>query len=153
MDDILNFIQIDERTALAGQPSEMHFHALHDQGYGVVINLAPNTTVDGVELDEPALLARLGIDYHHIPVPWTAPDRSHYEAFAAAMAQAGQRRTLVHCAMNYRVTAFYSIYAMEELGWSREQADALLDRVWNSDPRFTLDGIWKDFIEGSRRAA
>ena len=39
-------------------------------------------------------------------------------------------KTLIHCAANFRVTAFYSLYAMKHLGWSEAQAAEFRASVW-----------------------
>ncbi len=148
--DIYNFIEIDGSTATAGQPSEAQFRALRDAGYEVVVNLAP----DGLETslpDETALLRSLGLEYHHIPVPWSEPKLDHFERFVTVMDKAAGRRTLVHCQANYRVTAFYALYASARRGWSEEQADALIARIWSSRPDFEMDDAWKGFIAAARQ--
>ena len=148
--DIYNFIPIDDLIATAGQPSEEQFREARAAGYDIVINLAP----DGLETslpDESGLLAALGLDYHHIPVVWTEPGLDQLAAFEAAMEAVSGRRTLIHCQANYRVTAFFSLYAMAKLGWSEEQADALIDRIWTSRPGFQMDDTWKAFIAAGRR--
>ena len=46
------------------------------------------------------------------------------------MSQLPPGKTLIHCAANFRVTAFYSLYAEKHLGWSEAQADALRSKIW-----------------------
>ena len=41
---------------------------------------------------------------------------------ANAMQAVPDDRTLIHCAANFRVTAFYSLYAMKHLDWTAAQA-------------------------------
>lgn len=149
--DIYNFIEIDDRIGTAGQPSEEQFRSARDAGYEVVINLAP----DGLETslpDEAGLLRSLGIDYHHIPVVWTDPGLDQLRAFDEAMASTAGRRTLIHCQANYRVTAFFALYAAARLGWTEEQADALVNRIWTSRPGFQMDDTWKSFMAAGREA-
>jgi cell division protein FtsI/penicillin-binding protein 2 len=57
-------------------------------------------------------------------VDWEAPKLSDFEAFESVMQELPFGKTLVHCAANFRVTAFYSLYALKHLGWSEAQADA-----------------------------
>ena len=150
VDDIYNFIQVDSFTGTAGQPSSEQFRAARHAGYEVVINLAPDgldTSLEG----EKELLHDLGIEYFHIPVPWNDPKISQLEQFEEVMQSVEGRRTLVHCQANFRVTAFYTIYAVSRLGWSEERADALIDQIWTSRPEFQMDDTWKDFIAAARR--
>ena len=58
--------------------------------------------------------------YHHIPVEWEQPQASDFVAFETIMSQLPASKTLIHCAANYRVTAFYSLYAMKHQGWSAD---------------------------------
>lgn len=147
--DIYNFIQIDDLVATSGQPTADQFRRAREAGYEVVINLAP----DGLETSLPEqaeLLAALDIEYHHIPVPWSEPKLDQLEHFAALMMATRGRRTLVHCQANYRVTAFFALYAAQ-LGWSEEDSQALIDRIWSSRPGFQMDDTWKGFIAAARR--
>jgi hypothetical protein len=51
-------------------------------------------------------------------------------------------RTLVHCAANFRVSAFYGLYAMKHLGWSVEQAEAFRATIWDGSDY----PVWEAFI-------
>ena len=42
-DDIFNFIQLDDRVATSGQPTEAQFSLVKEAGYTTVINLAPKS--------------------------------------------------------------------------------------------------------------
>ena len=76
-----------------------------------VINLALDDHPEALA-DEADCLAALGIGYTHIPVPFDAPTRGHYEAFRDALAEAGAP-VHVHCIMNYRVSAFFYLLDRE----------------------------------------
>lgn len=145
IDDIKNFIRIDERVGTAGQPTAEQFQAVRDAGYEVVVNLLPREQ-DNALKDEEALIADLGMKYRYIPVVWAAPQPLDFAAFCAAMDELRDKRIFVHCAMNMRVTAFYSSYAMQRLGWSLDQADALVARVWEANPNFKMNETWRTFI-------
>lgn len=149
MNDIPNFIQVDGQTALGGQPTPEQFEAARAAGYTAVVNLAPTAAAESALPDEAALLGELGLEYHHIPVAWAEPKLADFAQFVAAMDGLRGRPTLIHCAANYRVTAFYSLYAMRRLGWSAEQADALMDRVWNSGTT-PMSQAWTSLISEAR---
>jgi uncharacterized protein (TIGR01244 family) len=149
IEDAFNFIQIDDLVSTAGQPTEEQFRDARKAGFEVVINLAP----DGLETSlagQRELLASLDVDYHHLPVAWTEPRLDQLEQFEALMTAASGRKTLVHCQANFRVTAFFASYAMAKLGWDREKADALIDRIWGSRPGYEMDATWKTFIAEAR---
>jgi uncharacterized protein (TIGR01244 family) len=148
--DIFNYIRIDELVATAGQPSEAQFREAREAGYEIVINLAP----DGLETslpDEGKLLEALGIEYHHIPVAWAEPRLEQLEQFEALMDSVAGRPTLIHCQANYRVTAFFAMYATFKLGWEDERADALIDRIWAARADYQMDENWKNFIAAARQ--
>jgi protein tyrosine phosphatase (PTP) superfamily phosphohydrolase (DUF442 family) len=90
--------------------------------------------------------------YHYIPVAWTAPQPKDFTAFCEVMRALAGRKVFVHCAMNMRVTAFYSSYALKHLGWTRAQADALVARVWEAHKAYKMDDTWRDFIALIRRS-
>lgn len=146
IEQIFNVIQLDDRILTAGQPSEDQLRELSAEGYKLVINLA---TIDpGYSLeDEEKSCHSLGMTYVHIPVDWTAPKIEDYQAFKDAMASATEQKILIHCAANYRVTAFYSIYAKQTLGWSDEQATELRAQIWESNPEWNMDDVWREFID------
>jgi protein tyrosine phosphatase (PTP) superfamily phosphohydrolase (DUF442 family) len=144
---IRNYRKVDERHATAGQPSEEHLKAAAAEGYGTIINLATIDPRYSLE-DEGASAAALGMKYHHIPVPWDRPSDEDFAAFEKAMQSAGASKTLVHCAANYRATAFYALYAMKHLGWSRERAEAFRASVWKGSDF----PVWEEFIQRTQSA-
>lgn len=149
IEEAFNFIRIDDLIATCGQPTEEKFRDARKAGYEVVINLAP----DGLESSLPGedeLLTSLGIEYHHIPVAWSAPHLDQLEQFEELMLETSGRMTLIHCQANYRVTAFFASYATAKLGWDHEQADALIERVWLT-PRIEAEATWKAFVAEARR--
>ena len=145
VDAIYHFVKIDERTLTSGQPTEEQLRAAAEQGVQVVINLA---TLDSESAfpDEAILVRSLGMAYHHIPVVWTKPAHEDFTAFLDVMRQVAGKVILIHCAANYRATAFYGLYAMAKLGWAAAQADALMDKVWQNDTY----PVWHSFIQHIR---
>jgi protein tyrosine phosphatase (PTP) superfamily phosphohydrolase (DUF442 family) len=126
---------------------QRHFQLYPDR---VVINLAP----DGLESSLPGedmLLESLGLEYHHIPVAWGEPRLDQLEKFEELMGAVAEKRTLVHCQANYRVTAFFAMYATSKLGWDDERADALINRIWAVRADYEMDENWKSFIAAARR--
>jgi uncharacterized protein (TIGR01244 family) len=148
--DIFNFIAITDRVGTGGQPTRAQLEAARDEGYQAVINLAPSDAENHALPDEAAIVSGLGLDYHHIPVVWTDPQPEEFAAFCAAMQKIGDRKVLVHCAANYRVTAFLSSYAIRHMGWTTDQADALVARIWESNPKYAMDDTWRAFIASIR---
>ena len=140
---IKNFVAVSPSLATAGQPLEEQFHELATDGFEVVINLGlldPRYCL----ADEKGLVESLGMKYHHIPVDFTAPQSQDLEDFLSAMEVSHHKKVFVHCAANYRVSSFVGLYGQARLGWSVEQADAHVRRVWQPND------TWKTFIELSR---
>ena len=147
---IFNFIEVNDRIATGGQPTSEQLEDARNEGYEAVINLAPHDADNRALPDEPALVASLGMKYHHIPVEWTCPKKEQFAAFTKVMQALRDKKVLVHCAANYRVTAFFSLYAMKHEGWSAERADAFIAKIWESRPDYRMDSTWKAFIDDVR---
>ncbi len=135
-----------------GQPTAEQFEAARAEGYTAVINLAPGDENNALAGEED-LLATLGFDYFHIPMVWTDPKPEQFTAFCAAMEKLGDKKVLVHCIANYRVSAVVSSYAIKKLGWSVEQADRLVKKIWTSIPEFPMNDIWQSYIDTIRQHA
>lgn len=141
--DILNYQAVDDRIITGGQPTEAEFRSAAEEGFQVVINLAPHDREDSPLADEAGLVRSLGMEYYNIPVIWTDPQDKDFADFCAAMDALQGRRILIHCYANYRVSAFFSLYAMRRLGWSKDQAGRFMALVWvrGENP------IWDAFID------
>jgi len=139
--DITNYHSVNDQIITGGQPSEEQLRAAAEEGFKAVINLATTNPRYSLE-DEAELVQSLGMAYYHIPVEWEHPQASDFAAFEAVMAQLPASKTLIHCAANFRVTAFYSLYAMKHLGWSEAQAAEFRASIWE-DSEYP---IWEKFI-------
>lgn len=127
--EIYNYRKVDEQVITGGQPTEDQIQAAAQEGFKTVINLVPFNPSRSLP-DEGGLVQSLGMTYHYIPVDWMTPTEQDFETFEAAMKQASGSKTLIHCAANFRVTAFYALYALKNLGWSEEQAETFRASVW-----------------------
>ena len=143
--EIYNFVKIDDRIATAGQPTKVQFEEAAAEGYHAVINLAPYQPGNGTLADEEEFLADLGLCYYQIPVDWDNPTEHDFERFNAAMDTLRDQKLLIHCVANMRVTAFYARYAMQHLGWTQQQTDALMDPLWQP--------VWRSQAHCSRAVA
>lgn len=141
VDQAYNFRQVSDTTSTAGVLSEDQLGALQREGYGAVINLLPETSEYAIKGERDLVLGQ-GLVYMHIPVDFSAPQESDYRAFEHAMRELQGKKLMIHCAANYRVSAFYAIYARLNLGWSDAQAKEAIAAIWN--PR--EHAPWNDFI-------
>jgi uncharacterized protein (TIGR01244 family) len=129
IEDIYNFLKVDERTFTGGQPTEDQLQSAAETGNQVVINLAPYHPGESLP-NEAETVQSLGMEYHGIPVDWENPTRQDFDLFESAMQQVGQKKVLVHCAANFRATVFYSLYAQRHLGWSQVQGEKFRSLIW-----------------------
>jgi protein tyrosine phosphatase (PTP) superfamily phosphohydrolase (DUF442 family) len=143
LEEIRNFHRLEGGLATAGQPTEAQLHEVAAAGFTHVINLAMPDHARALP-DEAALVASLGMGYRNIAVPFDGPRIDDFAAFVTALDAAGTGPVLVHCAANYRVTAFMAVLGEMRLGWTRTQADALARRFWEPDP------IWSAFLADCR---
>ena len=144
LDEIKNFVAVSDRLGTAGQPSEEQLREVADAGFEVVVNLGlldPRYCL----ADEAGSVAALGLAYHHIPVDFNAPQADDLGRFLGAMEGARDKKVFVHCAANYRVSSYVALYGESRLGWSPEEGDAHIRRVW--EPNET----WTRFIAEARQ--
>jgi protein tyrosine phosphatase (PTP) superfamily phosphohydrolase (DUF442 family) len=139
--EIINYLKVDDKLVTGGQPTVEQLKAAADEGFTTVINLGMLNARYALE-DEAGLAASLGLAYYHIPVAWDNPQESDFLAFEAVMRQIPASKTLLHCAANFRVTAFYALYALKNLGWSETQADAFREPIWKG----SHEPVWERFI-------
>ena len=86
-----------------------------------------------------------GIEYIDIPVDFKQPRPSDFSRFSEALDRVREKKVHAHCAANYRVSAFYSLYLVSRGLWSAEQAMEFIRSVWQ--PRQpTEHPAWSDFI-------
>ena len=140
-EEIFNYVKVDERLITGGQPTEDQLRDAAAEGYTAVINLAPVNPPYTLE-DEAGLAQSLGIAYHYIPVQWNAPTDEDFAAFEEAMRATADDKLLIHCAANFRVTAFYSLYARKHLGWSEAEGETFRARIWAGSDY----PIWETYV-------
>jgi len=145
IEEIRNFIALDAAYGTAGQPTEEQLQAVARAGYQLVINLGlldPKYCLP----DEAGSVARLNMQYRHIPVDFQNPTLDDFLAFRDALLAARPRPVFVHCAANYRVSCFMSLFGERDLGWSAQQAEAHFRRLWSPNE------VWSRFFEQTRLA-
>ena len=142
IDEIYNAREVDDHLLTSGQPTEEQLRAVAAAGIDTVVNLAPHDASNALP-DEPGLVRALGLTYHHVPVVFANPTEADFAAFEQVMAALPpESHTLLHCAANFRVSAFYGLYAVKHLGWTVEQAEAFRAPIWDGSDY----PVWEDFI-------
>jgi len=137
--DLVNYREYSARFASAGQPTEAQLAAVRDAGFERIIYVAYSDQPRSLA-NEDRLVKGLGMEYVHIPVEWGAPTISDFYLFAAAMQSAPQKKTLLHCQVNYRASAFSFLYRViyEDVPVAEAKAD--MNSVW------TPNETWRDLI-------
>lgn len=144
MSEIKNLLFVSSRLSCAGQPDETQLAEIAAQGFEVVVNLGLKDGKYALP-DEAASLARLGLEYHHIPVLFDRPQLSELESFIATMNRKHDKKVFVHCAANYRATAFTGLYLFAASELDRVQLQTFIEQIWNPDP------VWQEFIDAAVR--
>jgi len=124
-----NFRRVDERLTTSGIVTADALGALAAQGYEVVVNLLPDSHRHAVA-GEREIVESQGLEYIHIPVDFSRPTREDFEQFSDALDRVLDRKVHVHCAANWRVTAFYSLYAVRRGRWTIHRASEFVHDVW-----------------------
>ena len=128
--DIINFRRLSDHLLTGGQPTEAELALAAAAGAEVVVNLGRLDPAYALP-DERGTVAALGLIYEHIPVIWADPTPTDLAAFFAVMERYAGRRIFVHCAANYRASAFNMLYRVLRLGWRIEDARPDLDAIWD----------------------
>ncbi|MGD8783651.1 MAG: protein tyrosine phosphatase family protein [Thioalkalispiraceae bacterium] len=148
IDKIKNFIQIDNHLATAGQPSKRELEKLADAGYQVVVNLGLDDAYYAIE-NESVWVEQLGMRYIHIPVDFKKPRKEDFVHFLNTMNIEQNKKVLVHCAENKRVSVFVALYRVitKKLpqidGWNSIIDVWEPDIVWESFFYQVLDSFYK----------
>ena len=144
-DSCLNFRRVNDQLTTSGAVTAKQLGRLAESGYALLINLLPNDNRDAVP-EEEAIATAQGVAYIHIPVDFRHPIPADYDAFSAALDGRDLQKTHIHCAANFRVSAFYALYAEERNEWTTAEADAFIQSVWNPQDY----PPWAEFLATAR---
>ena len=138
---IFNYYKVPDLFETSGQPNNKQLISIANGGYEAVINLAPNTTIEGRIINEEAILKSNNIAYIHIPVDFNNPLDEDFNKFVAALEQNKHKKIWVHCAANMRVSAFVFKYRRDVLGQSPKNIEEDLEAIW------VPNKTWGSFLE------
>lgn len=139
LESIFNFLPLSETLITAGQPTVQQLATVKDAGYQTVVNLALGSAHNALA-DERSTVESLGMRYVHIPVEFDRPAAEDFDRFCDLMKENGDQPLFVHCAANFRVSAFMYLYRQIYLGWSADDAITDLHKIW------TPNAVWQQFI-------
>jgi len=137
--EITNFRQYSASFASAGQPTEEQLQAVADAGFERVVYIAFTNNQNALP-DEDQIVKRLGMEYMQVPVDFANPLPDEFYAFADSMQRNTDKKTLLHCQVNARATAFSFLYRVlyEDVPVAEAKAD--MNTVWQPNE------VWRDFI-------
>lgn len=149
MNEILNYIKINEMVSTSGQPSAQEFEKIKEEGFEIVINLALHNASNAIE-NEDKVVTDLGMSYFHIPVDFEDPKTHELRIFINTLQALGANKVWVHCAMNYRVSAFMYVYHKYVLRTPFEEINLSMFDEWSPDKKWQT--LMKTSLEELQKA-
>ena len=137
--DISNYREYSPTFSSSGQPTEEQLELLQEEGFERIVYIAFTNHRNSLA-NEDVLTKELGLDYVHIPVIWDQPTKSDFYAFAGAMQREPNRRTLLHCQVNFRASAFSFLYRVIYQKVPVAEAKADMNTVWAPNE------TWRDLL-------
>ena len=129
LSDISNYREYSATFSSSGQPTKEQLELLKDDGFERIVYIAFSNNGNAFA-DEDVVVKELGMDYVHIPVIWDQPSTSDFYAFAGSMQREPDRKTLLHCQVNYRASAFSFLYRVLYADVPVADAKADMNSVW-----------------------
>ena len=137
--DIPNYREYSKTFASSGQPNKGQLQDAWVGGFERVIYLAFSDHESSIE-GEDRISKELGMEYINIPVNWGSPTPGDFNLFAAVMQSAPDKKTLLHCQVNFRASSFSFLYRVIYEDVPIAQAKSDLNSVW------TPNSVWTSFI-------
>ncbi len=141
LSDISNYREYSSVFSSSGQPTREQLEMLKEAGFERIIYLAFSNNENALA-DEDVVVKELGMDYVHIPVIWEQPTASDFYAFAGSMQRQPDRKTLLHCQVNFRASAFSFLYRVLYRDVPIGDAKDDMDSVWLPNQ------TWRELIFG-----
>ncbi len=139
LEGITNFRQYSATFASAGQPTADQLQAIADQGFERIVYIAFTNNTNALP-DEDQIVKGLGMEYMQVPVDFSNPLPDDFYAFADSMQRNTGKKTLLHCQVNARATAFSFLYRVLYEDVPAAEAKEDMNTVWQPNE------VWRDFI-------
>ena len=137
--EIINFRQYSETFASAGQPTREQFQSIADNGFERIVYIAFTNNPNALP-DADLVVKGLGMEYMQVPVDFSSPLPDEFYAFSDAMERNRGKKTLLHCQVNARATAFSFLYRVIYNDVPIAEAKTDMNTVWQPNE------VWRDFI-------
>jgi protein tyrosine phosphatase (PTP) superfamily phosphohydrolase (DUF442 family) len=135
-----NQLIISNLISSSSQPSLDQFFDIVDADYEAVINLIAPSSPHYLNQEAERVIS-LEMSYFHIPVPFDSPQPYHLKQFFGLMNLMQDNKVWVHCALNYRASAFLYQYYRLILNKSVQEAKQVMLPQWQPDR------IWQQFMK------
>lgn len=142
LNTILNYIKINDNISTSGQPTEAQFEIILKHDFDVVINLALCNASNAIA-NEDKVVTSLGMTYIHIPVEFENPTIDNLKLFLTILSSLKEKKVYVHCALNYRASAFMYIYHKYFLQTPFNEIDLSMMQEWSPDKK------WQELMKTS----
>ncbi|MED5413147.1 MAG: protein tyrosine phosphatase family protein [Pseudomonadota bacterium] len=139
LSEVINFRQYSDRFASAGQPTREQYQSIAEEGFERVVYIAFTNNPNALS-DADQVVKELGMEYMQVPVDFSNPLPDEFYAFADYMERNRDKKTLLHCQVNARATAFSFLYRVIYDDVSIMDAKTDMNTVWQPNE------VWRDFI-------
>jgi protein tyrosine phosphatase (PTP) superfamily phosphohydrolase (DUF442 family) len=136
------FKLVNDLVSCSGTLMKVDLESLKTEHYQLLINLLPNDSKYS-RSDEKETIEALNIEYYYIPIDWENPQVNEFEIFESILQRNKGKKVHIHCAANYRATAFYGIYALKNESWSLKDLFEFTGSIW----QISEYPIWKRFVK------
>lgn len=140
LEGLNNYLEYSPRLSSSGQPTAAELEALRDAGFERIVYIAFSDHENALP-NADRLAKSLGMEYLHVPVDWEAPAASDFYLVAGALDEAPHKRTLIHCQVNYRASAFAFLYRVIYEAVPVAAARADMERIWQPNE------TWQRYID------
>lgn len=140
MNKIKNYIKINDNIHTSGQPTAFEFNSLAKAGFDSIINLSANNSEGKLE-NEDKIVSSFQMNYFHISVDFENPSKKNLEDFIQLLKSLENKKVLVHCIMNYRVSAFMYVYHKYVLKTPFDDIDLSIFQTWQPPV------IWQELMK------
>ena len=117
---VTNACQILPTLITGGQPNAAQLRALKDAGGEIVLDL--RDPMEPRPIDEPEIVAELGMEYVNIPVRAGSLDDATLERILTVLRQSGDRTVFLHCGSGNRVGGALIAHLMLDLDLAEQDA-------------------------------
>lgn len=138
------YVEYSPTFSSSGQPTAAQLQLLKEEGFQRIVYIAYTDHEKSLPAED-RLVKDLGMDYLHVPVGWNAPAKSDFYLFAGAIQKEPSKRTLLHCQVNYRASAFAFLYRVVYDHVPISEAKRDMNRIWK--PNETWRKLMFDVLE------